>query len=320
MTSLKAAVLSAVLAAFWWEATGTPTAASASKPLVLIVSFDGFRWDYLTKVDTPNFDELIASGVQAKYIKDVFITKTFPNHFTLVTGLYEESHGVTGNAMYDPAYNQSFGMNFTDPKWWNGGEPVWIANQKQGGRSSVVLWPSGNVNFSGILPDYYFPAYNGSIPFQHRVDVIIDNFVNDRVNFGALYFQEPDHSGHLFGPDSQEILPILSMCDRTAGYLISRLKESGLFERMNIIITSDHGMTTISPERVLVVEDFVDPNTFPYRTTSNNPIMSIWPENGRLWISMLLLILLLSMPLILLFLIFYLIHCVDLDLDLVING
>ncbi|XP_054752614.2 bis(5'-adenosyl)-triphosphatase enpp4-like [Lytechinus pictus] len=281
MTTLKAAVLSAVLAAFWWETTGAPTAASASKPLVLIVSFDGFRWDYLTKVDTPNFDELVASGVKAKYIKDVFITKTFPNHFTLVTGLYEESHGVTGNRMFDPAFNQSFEMTSTDPKWWNGGEPVWIANQKQGGKSSVVLWPSGNVNFSGILPDFYFPVYNVSIPFRKRIDVMVDNFVNDQVNFGALYFHEPDHSGHLFGPDSQEILPILKMCDETAGYLVRRLKESGLYDRIHVIITSDHGMTTISPDRVLVVESFVDPNILPYFTTNNNPIMSIWPENDE---------------------------------------
>ena len=158
---------------------------------------------------------------------------------------------------------------------------MWITNQKQGGRSSVILWPSSNVNFSGIYPDFFYPVYNGSIPYTERIDVIVNNFKNDKVNFGALYFDEPDHSGHTFGPESPKLLPILRMCDQTAGYLVQKLKEADLFDRINIIITSDHGMATISPEKVLVVEDFVDPNIYPYWTLSNNPIFSIWPHNGN---------------------------------------
>ena len=121
----KVFFFSAVLPIFAWLAHGAPSAGNNTKPpLVLIVSFDGFRWDYLQKTDTPNFDELAVGGVKAKYTKDVFITKTFPNHFTLVTGLFEETHGVVGNAMYDPLYNATFSMTSTDPavvEWWRTG-------------------------------------------------------------------------------------------------------------------------------------------------------------------------------------------------------
>ncbi|XP_072178641.1 ectonucleotide pyrophosphatase/phosphodiesterase family member 5-like [Diadema setosum] len=276
--------LTLVVVAFVRGATEAPPAGSAAatggkKPLVLIVSFDGFRWDYTEKTDTPNFDELSSAGVKAKFTKDIFITKTFPNHFSLVTGLYEETHGVIGNAMYDPVLNETFSMGSTDPRWWGGGEPVWITNQKQGGKSAVAFWPSGNVKFNGILPNYYFPEYNQSYPFHARIDMIVEHFLNDDVNVGALYFHEPDHSGHLYGPDSPRLLPVIRMCDETAGYLVRRLKETGLYDRVNIIITSDHGMTSISPHKVIVIEQYVDPKVYPFRVISNNPIVSIWPHN-----------------------------------------
>ena len=104
------------------------------KPKVLLISFDGFRWNYLQRTSTPNFDELINSGVKAKWIEDVYVSQTFPNHYTIATGMYEESHGIVANQFFDPVLNKSFSYvkpSSKDPEFY-GGEPIWITNQKQG--------------------------------------------------------------------------------------------------------------------------------------------------------------------------------------------
>ena len=128
-----------------WEVVGLNDAHFTSKPTVILISFDGFRWDYMEKTETPNFDFIVKTGVEANYIKNAFVTKTFPNHFTIVTGLYEESHGIVANTMYDPVFKSWFHLDNTESRWWNGGEPIWVTNQKAGGTSGTVFWPGSNV-------------------------------------------------------------------------------------------------------------------------------------------------------------------------------
>lgn len=113
-----------VLCHAWWAGC----AASDDVPLLLVVSFDGFWYQYLSLYNTPNIQALAAEGVRAEYMKNVYVTKTFPNHFTLATGLYEESHGIMGNSMYDPALNETFDLSNTDPRWWDNGQvvPIWV--------------------------------------------------------------------------------------------------------------------------------------------------------------------------------------------------
>lgn len=203
-----------------------------SQPTVILVSFDGFRWDYMDKVSTPNFDYIVQNGVKAKHIVNTFVTKTFPNHYTIVTGLYEESHGIVANTMYDPVFKSWFFLNNTEARWWNAGEPIWVTNQLAGKTSGIVFWPGSSVPIRGRYPTHYL-KYDGRLPFNSRVDHVISLLESDYPPaFLAVYFQEPDHSGHLFGPDSKEVENAISLADNTTGYLLESLKSRGLLDQV----------------------------------------------------------------------------------------
>ncbi|XP_070556777.1 ectonucleotide pyrophosphatase/phosphodiesterase family member 5-like [Ptychodera flava] len=253
-------------------------------PLTLLISFDGFRWDYLQKVETPNFDVLISDGsFVPNGIVPTFITKTFPNHFTIATGLYEESHGIVATDMYDPVLNEKFhigGEDSTSSKWWDvGAEPIWVTNQKHGGRTGVYYWPGSETEIMGIRPNRY-KINNDTTPFERRIDDVIDWFTDeDPINLGLLYFNEPDHTGHTSGPESDEILDVIRLCDDTIGYLIQRLQEADLYQKINILITSDHGMTEISPDRLIQLDDYVNPDL--YVLVDSSPVAAIYPVDNR---------------------------------------
>ncbi|CAF0741783.1 unnamed protein product [Brachionus calyciflorus] len=219
----------------------------SDKPMVLLLSFDGFRWDYLLKHNLTNFNSIKKNGTHAEYMINSFSTVTFPNHWTLVTGLYEESHGIIQNIMYDPVLNKTFnlGMPETYTKEWFGQnkltEPIWATNQKAGnGRYSAAEWLGSNLEFSG----------------QNITTA------KNPINFGAIYFDEPDHYGHLYGPDSKEIAEKLQELDGDLGYLLDQLKSHHLFDKVNLIITSDHGMDSISEKTVIFLEDYIDDNLY----------------------------------------------------------
>lgn len=203
-----------------------------TQPTVILISFDGFRWDYLDKVPTPNFDSIVRNGVKAKHIINTFVTKTFPNHYTIVTGLYEESHGILGNNMYDPVFNETFHIgspSFLDIKWWNG-EPVWVTNQKAFKKSAVVFWPGSEVK--GQTPTHFL-KYNNKLPFKKRVQYLLDQLEgNDPPSFLAAYFNEPDHTGHQVGPNSPELHKVIRRVDNVTGYLLKSLQNRGLLDQV----------------------------------------------------------------------------------------
>ncbi|RMX34747.1 hypothetical protein pdam_00010202 [Pocillopora damicornis] len=228
-----------------------------TQPTVILISFDGFRWDYLDKVPTPNFDSIVRNGVKAKHIINTFVTKTFPNHYTIVTGLYEESHGILGNNMYDPVFNETFHIgspSFLDIKWWNG-EPVWITNQKAFKKSAVVFWPGSEVK--GQTPTHFL-KYNNKLPFKKRVQYLLDQLEgNDPPSFLAAYFNEPDHTGHQVGPNSPELHKVIRRVDNVTGYLLKSLQNRGLLDQVNLIITSDHGMAELNSSRIIELDKFL---------------------------------------------------------------
>jgi ectonucleotide pyrophosphatase/phosphodiesterase family protein 5 len=169
-----------------------------SNPLVLLISMDGFRWDYLHMHNLSNFNYLKTTGSYAEFIYNAFSTVTFPNHWTLVTGLYEETHGIVQNSMYDPLLNKTFEytQGHTQTYDWyaqnNATEPLWTTNQKAGrGRLSAAEWVGANVQFENQA-HIYIP-YNRSNSFYHLIDRFIELFTDDEnpINFGALYFDEP---------------------------------------------------------------------------------------------------------------------------------
>ena len=205
------------------------------KQPVLLISLDGFSWNYMSKANTPNLDYIVKTGVKAKFLRSAFPTTTYPNHVTMVTGLYPESHGIIANYMYDPVLKERFNIYNTDPKWWStfGAEPLWITNQNQGGRSGVIHWPGYNVAFKGEYatlrvktPSFNIDLRNETgrvITYEKRIDVVMKWFSSDKPpNFVALYFEEPDEEGHRFGPNSKEIKKKIEKLDSTVGLNLRR--------------------------------------------------------------------------------------------------
>ncbi|NXQ77164.1 ENPP4 triphosphatase, partial [Quiscalus mexicanus] len=257
--------------------------AGDSVPKLLLVSFDGFRADYLETYKLPHLQEFIEDGVLVKEVKNTFITKTFPNHYTIVTGLYEESHGIVANDMYDADAKKYFSQfNDSDPFWWNDAVPIWVTNQQQGkGASAAAMWPGSDVKINNTTP-HFFMKYNFSVKFEERVERIVEwlNSSDPVVNFAVLYWEEPDASGHKYGPsDTQNMHRVLEEVDKHVGFLMNKLKASGLWDTVNVIITSDHGMASCSAEKLIVLDKCLGRNN--YTLIDRTPVAAVLPRQNK---------------------------------------
>ncbi|XP_034377805.1 bis(5'-adenosyl)-triphosphatase ENPP4 isoform X2 [Arvicanthis niloticus] len=270
-----------VILLFWGLVTGYRGNSSyILVPQLLLVSFDGFRADYLKNYDLPHLQSFIKEGVLVEHVKNVFITKTFPNHYSIVTGLYEESHGIVANSMYDNITKKHFSeSNDKDPFWWNGAVPIWVTNQLQENRSSAAaMWPGTDVPIHNITPSY-FMNYNSSVPFKERLNKVTSwlSSSNPPVTFATLYWEEPDVSGHKYGPEDKENMRrVLKEVDDLIGDLVLKLKELGLWEHLNVIITSDHGMAQCSKSRLIYLDSCIDHSN--YSVIDLTPVAAILPK------------------------------------------
>lgn len=240
---------------------------------LILISFDGFRWDYLENNTLPLMNYyFVRNGVKIRGgLKNAFTTVTFPNHWTLATGLYPSSHGIVANVMYDHVLNETFydfGKNDNDTRWFGQNEhavPIWILNQMQGNGQSGIIggFPGANVPIRDITVRYS-EDYANKYDWKTKIDRLIDLFIraDDPINFGVLYFPEPDETGHTYGPYSIQIKLLLEEIDQTVGYLIQKLVDNGLFDTTNVIITSDHGMDSASFENSIDLSDYVDTSKF----------------------------------------------------------
>uniref|UniRef100_A0AAQ5WYH9 SMB domain-containing protein n=1 Tax=Amphiprion ocellaris TaxID=80972 RepID=A0AAQ5WYH9_AMPOC len=233
-----------------------------SQPL-LLVSLDGLRADYLQKWGTliPVLDKLRACGTSAPYMQAAFPSKTFPNHYTIVTGLYPESNGLVDNSMYDPVLDASFSLSNSEkenPAWYLG-QPIWHTVKYQGLKSGTFFWPGSEVKINGSYPDIYRP-YNGKVPFEERVFTVLKWLQlpdDERPDFYTLYLEEPDKSGHSYGPVSGGLIAGLQGVDRIVRQLMNGLKQIGLHRCVNILIVADHGMEEMSCNRKEVLQELV---------------------------------------------------------------
>ncbi|XP_037349250.1 ectonucleotide pyrophosphatase/phosphodiesterase family member 7 [Talpa occidentalis] len=255
------AVLAVALATLLAPAAGGPVPKQdSSRKKLLLVSFDGFRWDYDQDVSTPHLDSMAREGVKARYMTPAFITITSPCHFTLVTGKYIENHGVVHNMFYNTTnkmklpYHPTLGID----RWWdNGSLPIWITAQKQGLRTGSFFYPGGNVTYQGMTvtqsrKEGALHNYKNETEWRANIDTVMRWFTEDNLDLVTLYFGEPDSTGHKFGPESQQRKDMVAQVDRTVGYLRDRIWKSGLADRLNLIITSDHGMATVNKTGTLV--------------------------------------------------------------------
>lgn len=231
------------------------------QPQLLLISFDGFRADYLTKTETPNFDRLIKNGVTAEGLIPIFPTKTFPNHYAIATGLYPENNGLIGNNMYDPEMDARYSMGNRDavenPDWYLG-EPIWNTVEKAGKKAGTMFWIGSEAPIQNMRPSHW-KSYDGSIPNEARIDTVLKWMTReqDPVEFGTLYFSFVDSQGHRYGPDSEEVIEAIEQADELVGYLMEKLESN---ESINLMIVSDHGMIEVSPSKKVTLDDFIDVN------------------------------------------------------------
>ncbi|XP_034017534.1 ectonucleotide pyrophosphatase/phosphodiesterase family member 5 [Thalassophryne amazonica] len=254
------------------------------RPKLLLVSFDGFRWDYVNRVPMTNFHALQEEGVKVERVENTYITKTFPNHYSLVTGLYAEIHGIVANEMYDPVLNRSFSKD-TDSvyssQWWEDAVPLWVTIQRAGRRSGAAMWPGSDVEIHGALPSQYL-QYNASVSFETRVQRIIEWFSapkEESVDFGVLYWEEPDESGHKYGPESSCMDEVIAGIDEKLGFLRNELKKAGLYEKVNLIVTSDHGMTQLNTDQIIELDVYVSRELYTW--VDQSPVVGILPKEGK---------------------------------------
>ena len=222
------------------------------KPTVILLSFDGFRHDYIKRENLQNFAKLATNGVYSnRGLQSAFVTKTFPNHFTIVTGLYEESHGIVANNMYDPVYEEKFfpGKGSLDQKWWNATIPIWIENEigkrtkvekrpvlerSKPRKSATIFWPGSFVPYRNHRQYYNKHPYDDHYPSKKRFDAVVDLLLEeDPVNFIACYFTEPDSTSHDTGTNSPKLTATLKNLDGLLGQFMDKLKQHNLFDQVS---------------------------------------------------------------------------------------
>uniref|UniRef100_A0A673VXA4 Ectonucleotide pyrophosphatase/phosphodiesterase 1 n=1 Tax=Salmo trutta TaxID=8032 RepID=A0A673VXA4_SALTR len=232
-----------------------------SKPPLILVSMDGFRAGYLKAYGSllPVINKLRNCGTTTPYMRPAYPTKTFPNHYTIVTGLYPESHGIVDNKMYDVTRNASFSLKVAEKfnaKWYQG-EPVWLTAMYNKLKSATFFWPGADVAINGRFPDFY----KMNIPFEERISTIFQ-WLNlpqgERPDFYTLYLEEPDSAGHRYGPMSSQVIEALLNVDRLLGFLMDGLKQKNLHHCVNLVLLSDHGMEEASCKKAAFVNSYQD--------------------------------------------------------------
>jgi len=236
-------------------------ASYAEKTPLILVSVDGFKVSYRLRGHTPTINAFAEEGVSAPFMIPSYPTVTFPNHYTIVTGVYPETHGIIANSFYDPEFKQTFSLG--DPtsnegKWW-GAEPIWNTLTKQGEKSATFFWPGSDADVQGLRPTYWEP-YNGSVPYEDRVDKVLEWVTmapEDRPRLITLYFDEPDHNGHGAGPDSAEVNAELDRIDSMVARLLDGLEDAGLRHCVDVVLVADHGMAASGSMWTIKLKDYI---------------------------------------------------------------
>ena len=235
-------------------------------PYVILISFDGFRSDYVERFDLKNFKTFIKEGAAAEALIPSFPSKTFPNHYTLVTGLYPGHHGLVDNSFYDPAKKQQYGMRIReaviDPSYY-GGTPLWILARQNKVKSASYFWVGSELKQDALHPDYYL-QYDQSVPFETRVDQVFQWLKlpeTERPHMITLYFSSPDSESHSFGPLAEQTREKVLSLDSLLGNFMSRIRNTSL--PVNVVLVSDHGMSELkqNSDTYVMLDDLVKTKT-----------------------------------------------------------
>ncbi len=251
---------------------------------VIVLSLDGFRWDYPQLYNTPNLDRIAAEGVHAESLIPCFPSKTFPNHYTLATGLYPDHHGLVNNSFLDPPTGRIYSIGdreAVEDGYFYGGEPIWNTAEKQGIRTASCFWVGTEAPVQGMQPTYWKP-YEHEMPFEARIDTVISWLeLPPAIRPGLImwYIHEPDAIGHAAGPVSPRTGSMVTYLDSLVGVFLDRLDQLPFREEVSFIVLSDHGMAATSDDRVVLLDDHI-PGEWIETARGGNPVLNIRAAAG----------------------------------------
>ncbi|WP_299119632.1 ectonucleotide pyrophosphatase/phosphodiesterase [uncultured Tenacibaculum sp.] len=256
---------------------------ATEKPYVILISLDGFRWDYVKRFSPPNLSKFIKNGVKANSLVPSFPSKTFPNHYTIATGMYPENHGLLGNSFYshenDAFYSIRDREKVENGKFY-GGTPIWVLANNSNMVTASYFFVGSEADIQGVKPTYYFP-YKGSTPNIDRVNQVIDWLKmpsEKRPHLITMYFSDMDDTGHEFGPNNDEAIKGgLYPLDNVLGELFNKIKELNL--PINIVIVSDHGMLEVKTDKFISIDEIKNDELFS--VVNNGTIVNIHPKNPK---------------------------------------
>ncbi len=261
-----------------------PPGDGRSPPSVLVVSLDGVHPDDLDPALTPTLSRLAREGVQAAWMTPSYPSLTFPNHYTLVTGLRPDRHGITHNTMRDAAlgrFRSSDRDAVGDGRWWQQGEPVWVTAERAGLPTASLFWPGSEAAVVGVRPRRWTP-FDKDMAMAARVDTVLAWLAEPpatRPRLATLYFEHVDTAGHDHGPGSAQSRDALRQVDAALARLVDGLAAHGLRDRIDLVIVSDHGMAAVAPGNVIALEDMVPPEDASVVTGGQS--LGFAPRPGR---------------------------------------
>ncbi|MEG0182693.1 MAG: ectonucleotide pyrophosphatase/phosphodiesterase, partial [Stenotrophomonas sp.] len=264
-------------------AAGVASAVPAAPPKLLLISIDGLRADALDRGLTPNLQRMIDGGVRARWMTPSYPSLTFPNHYTLVTGLRPDHHGIINNSMDDAALGR-FALHdrqaVTNSAWW-GGEPIWVGAENAGVRTATTSWPGSESEIGGVRPSQW-RIYDGNEPLESRARTVLDWLAQtdaDAPRLTTLYMEHVDKAGHHFGPDSRQYTDAIVRADQIIGQVLDGLQQQGLADTTNVVVVSDHGMAPVPDGQVIATESMVAPDIA--RNVSQGQSVGFAPLAGR---------------------------------------
>jgi predicted AlkP superfamily pyrophosphatase or phosphodiesterase len=279
MTRRRSAPFAAILAlALLFMACG-----GGAGHTVVLIALDGFRWDYLDRPVAVNLRALAERGVRAERLIPSFPSKTYPNHYTLVTGLYPQNHGIVANVIHDSAlgwFRTGADPAVRDGRWF-GGEPIWVTAEKRGIRTAVYFWPATEAEIGGVRPTWYV-GYHKAISREARVNRVLDWLAmpkSERPRFITAYFEDTDNAGHEFGPTAARTDSAIATVDSAIGAIVKGIERLGRTNDVHVVVVSDHGMAETAPARTIYLDDLVSLDSL--RVIDWTPVATIEPAAGR---------------------------------------
>jgi len=256
----------------------------SKQPYLVVLSLDGFRWDYTDSVNTPNLDKIAKMGVKAKSMQASFPTKTFPNHYAIATGLYPNNNGIVNNTFIDIERDLMYSIGnreaVEDGEFYDG-EPIWNTAEKQNVKAATFYWVGSEADIQNMRPTIW-KSYEHNFPFEQRIDTVIswlERPVEIRPHLIMWYLHEPDGIGHGFGPFAYEVNQEVQYLDSLVGVFMHKLSQIPIAKNVNVIVLSDHGMGRVSQDKQIFLDKILKP-AWTSTIVGSNPFYNIKATNG----------------------------------------